>query len=161
MNKDTMFSSKNQKWETPQDLFDKLNEVFKFDIDLAAEDETAKCDVYYTVENDAFKYDWKENNCWLNPPYGREQIKWVKRSSDEVEKWGNTIVMLIPARPDTKVWHETIFPNASIICFVKGRLKFGGVKESAPFPSALIVFGEVNEEQIKVLDSLGKVFKNK
>ena len=152
-----MFSSNNQKWETPQDLFDKLNDVFNFEVDIAADDETAKCPIYYTEENDGFKKEWKEV-CWCNPPYGRYQIEWVKRANEQVKKYNNTIVMLIPARPDTKVWHEQIFKDATVICFIKGRLKFGNSKDAAPFPSALIVFGKYNDEQVKILETLGKVF---
>lgn len=68
--------------------------------------------------------------------------------------------MLIPARPDTKAWQNVIFKSASTICFIKGRLKFGNSKDSAPFPSALIVFGGVNDEQFEVLNCLGKTFNN-
>ena len=68
--------------------------------------------------------------------------------------------MLIPARPDTKVWDEQIFKDATVICFIKGRLKFGNSKDAAPFPSALIVFGKYNDEQVKILETLGKVFIN-
>ena len=94
----------------------------------------------------------------MNPPYGREQIKWIEKASSE-----NAItVCLIPARPDTKVWHETIFKKAKAVCFIKGRLKFGGSKDSAPFPSALIVFGkELNDSQKQILNELGKLYIEK
>ena len=158
---DSLFSSNKQTWETPQELFDKLNNVFNFEVDIAAADDTAKCKKYYTKEDDGLVKDWVET-CWCNPPYGREQIKWVERASEEVMKYNNTIVMLIPARPDTKVWHNIIFKYAKAICFIKGRLKFGNSKDSAPFPSAIIVFSNyINDEQIKVLNGLGKVFVNK
>lgn len=93
----------------------------------------------------------------MNPPYGREQVKWIEKASKE----NATTVCLIPARPDTKVWHETIFEEAIGVCFIKGRLKFGGSKDSAPFPSALIVFGDyLRSDQIEVLESLGKLYIN-
>ena len=98
-----------------------------------------------------------EGACWMNPPYGREQIKWIEKASKE----NATTVCLIPARPDTKVWHETIFTEARGICFIKGRLKFGGSKDSAPFPSAIIVFGnELTDDQKEVLQNLGKLYIN-
>jgi len=148
-------SSKDMTWETPQDLFDKLNKVFNFEIDVCAVPETAKCNIYFTPEIDGLKQKWV-GNCWMNPPYGREQIKWLEKANQE----NATIVCLIPARPDTKVWHEVIFKNAKAICFIKGRLKFGGSKDSAPFPSALIVFGnELNNDQREVLSDLGKLFE--
>lgn len=151
---DSLFSSKDQTWETPQDLFDKLNSAFNFEVDVCAVSETAKCNIYYTPEIDGLKQEWK-GVCWMNPPYGREQVKWIEKASKE----NATTVCLIPARPDTKVWHETIFEEARGICFIKGRLKFGGSKDAAPFPSAIIVFVHyLTEEQIEVLDSLGKLY---
>lgn len=154
----SLFTSDNQKWETPIELFDKLNEVFDFKYDLAAEDITAKCKNYYTPEDDAFNYTWDQTS-YLNPPYGREQIKWIERAYEQSKKNGNTIVCLIPARPDTKIWHNVIFNYAKSICFIKGRLKFGGSKDSAPFPSALIIFSNnLTDKQIELLDSLGKNF---
>ena len=94
----------------------------------------------------------------MNPPYGREQIKWIEKAYNE-SKNDAKIVCLIPARPDTKVWQNIIFPNASAICFIRGRLKFGNSKDSAPFPSALIVFGECEYTQMKQLKQLGSLVK--
>ena len=151
---DSLFSSKDQTWETPQDLFDKLNSVFNFEVDVCAVPETAKCNTYFTPEIDGLKQEWK-GFCWMNPPYGREQVKWIEKASKE----NATTVCLIPARPDTKVWQEIIFKKAKAVCFIKGRLKFGGSKDSAPFPSALIVFGDkLTEDQEKLLKSLGKLY---
>ena len=154
----SLFSSKDQTWETPQDLFDKLNEVFEFELDVCAVDETAKCNKYFTPEIDGLKQEWK-GNCWMNPPYGREQIKWIEKAYNE-SKNDAKIVCLIPARPDTKVWHNIIFTKASCIVFIKGRLKFGGSKDAAPFPSALIVFGNITNEQEEALREFGAVIKN-
>ena len=92
----------------------------------------------------------------MNPPYGREQIKWITKAYEEVNKNLATTVCLIPARPDTKVWQNVIFPKAKAICFIRGRLKFGGSKDSAPFPSALIVFGDnITEKQKLCLKEFG------
>ncbi len=135
------YSSEKQTWETPQDFFNKLNDIFNFNLDACAEDETAKVDNYFTIEDDALIRDWK-GVVWCNPPYGREQIKFINKGLSEHRKHGSTIVFLIPARPDTKVWQDIIFKNASQVCFIKGRLKFGNSKDSAPFPCALVVFGE-------------------
>ena len=152
-----LFSSKDQTWETPIDFFNKLDSIFKFELDVAASDDNHKCDRYYTEETDGLAQDWK-GVCWMNPPYGRHQIKWIEKASMEANK-GATVVCLIPARPDTKVWQNIIFPNASVICFIKGRLKFGNSKDSAPFPSALIVFGECEYTQMKRLKQLGSLVK--
>lgn len=135
------YSSEKHTWETPQDFFDKLNNIFNFTLDSCAEDSTAKCNIYYTKEDDALLQDWV-GSVWCNPPYGREQVKFVNKALTESIKHTSTVVVLIPARPDTKLWQDTIFPNSSQICFVKGRLKFGNAKDSAPFPCALVVFGK-------------------
>lgn len=136
------YSSDKQTWETPQDFFDKLDSIYGFTLDACAEDKTAKVLNYFTIEDDALTQDWK-GVVWCNPPYGREQIKFINKAIEESRKHGSTIVLLIPARPDTKVWQDVIFPNASNICFVRGRLKFGGAEYNAPFPCALVVFGNV------------------
>lgn len=154
---EALFSSKKQDWETPIDFFNKLNEVFKFEIDVAASDDNAKCEKYFTEQTNGLAQKW-EGACWMNPPYGREQIKWIEKAHEE-SLTGATVVCLIPARPDTKVWQDVIFKKAIAVCFVKGRLKFGGSKESAPFPSALVVFSkEISRSEKQVLDELGKTF---
>lgn len=139
MNTEVMFSSKSEMWETPQDFFDRLDDEFHFDLDVCATPENTKCKRYYTPEMDGLSQLW-DGVCWCNPPYGREIGKWVRRA------WlssatGNTVVMLIPARTDTRWFHEYIYGKKRIeIRFIKGRLKFGGCKNSAPFPSMVIVF---------------------
>ena len=138
------YSSDKHTWETPQDFFDKLNTVYSLTLDACAENETAKVSNYFTVEDDALTQDWK-GVVWCNPPYGKEQVKFINKALSESKKHNSTVVLLIPARPDTKVWQDIIFPNASKICFVRGRLKFGNASENAPFPCALVVFGRVSD----------------
>lgn len=138
------FSSKKQTWETPQDFFEKVNDIFNFNLDACAETTTAKVESHFTIEDDALSQDWK-GFVWCNPPYGREQIKFINKGLGEYEKHKSTIVFLIPARPDTKIWQDVIFKNASQVCFIRGRLKFGGSKDSAPFPCALVVFGKYKD----------------
>ena len=135
------YSSEKHTWETPQDFFNKVNSIFNFTLDACAEWHTAKVPCYYTKEQDALKQDWK-GVVWCNPPYGREQIKFISKALEEQTKHNSTVVLLIPARPDTKVWQDVIFPNASQVCFVRGRLRFGDSKENAPFPCALVVFSK-------------------
>lgn len=139
MNKDLMFSSKSDMWETPQYLFDRLDRKFHFDIDVCATEENAKCKRYYTKEQDGLSQEWK-GICWCNPPYGREIIKWVRKASISAKN-GATIVMLIPARTDTKWFHEYIYKKENVnIKFIRGRLKFGTAQNAAPFPSMLVLF---------------------
>ena len=137
MNTDVMFSSKTDLWETPQDFFDDLDLGFHFDLDVCALPKNAKCGRYYTPEEDGLAQPW-EGTCWLNPPYGREIGRWVKKAADSATG-GATVVMLLPARTDTRWFHDYIYGKAEIR-FVKGRLKFGGAKNSAPFPSMVVVF---------------------
>ena len=134
---DVLFSSKSVVWETPQDLFDKLNAEFHFDLDVCALPENAKCERYYTPEDDGLSQPWN-GICWCNPPYGRTIGKWVQKAY-ETFAGGGTVVMLLPARTDTKWFHEYIY-NKAEIRFIKGRLKFGNSKNAAPFPSMIVVF---------------------
>lgn len=133
-----MFSSKNDSRETPQEFFDKLNEEFSFDIDVCASSENAKCDIFFTKEQDALAQRWK-GICWCNPPYGREVGKWVKKAYISSKQSNCIVVMLLPARTDTKWFHEYIY-NQAEIRFIKGRLKFGGSANSAPFPIMVVIF---------------------
>ena len=137
---DVLFSNKSVIWETPQDLFDKLNAEFHFDLDVCALPENAKCEKYYTPEDDGLLQPWN-GVCWCNPPYGRTISKWIQKAY-ETFAGGGTVVMLLPARTDTKWFHEYIY-NKAEIRFIKGRLKFGNSKNAAPFPSMIVVFRRV------------------
>lgn len=139
MNNKVMFSSKTDEWSTPQDLFDSLNEEFHFDLDVCANETNHKCALYYDRKQDGLKMPWREHVVWCNPPYGKEIGKWVHAANQEHMTNGTTIVMLLPARTDTKWFHDDLLGWADIR-FLRGRLKFGGSKHSAPFPSMLAVF---------------------
>lgn len=141
MNTDVMFSSKTDQWETPQDLFDELNNEFGFTLDPCADDNNHKCKKYFTKEIDGLSQCWKGESVFCNPPYGREIGSWVRKCYLH-GKVGNCIaVMLIPARTDTRWFHEYIYNKKNVeVRFLKGRLKFGGSKNSAPFPSMVVIF---------------------
>lgn len=134
------FSSASGDWATPQDFFDKLNEEFHFTLDPCADDLNHKCEKYYTKEQDGLKQDWSEETVFCNPPYGRGVGEWVKKCFTEVysEKC-KCAVMLLPARTDTRWFHDYIY-NKAEVRFVKGRLKFGDQSQPAPFPSMVIIF---------------------
>lgn len=132
------FSSKTDQWATPLDFFNIWDEKYNFNLDAAADDSNAKCTKYYTKEDDGLHQPW-EGVVWCNPPYGRQIGEWIKKGYEESLK-GSVVVMLIPSRTDTKYWHDYVMKGD--ITFIKGRLKFGGSKNSAPFPSAVVVFGE-------------------
>ena len=132
-----LMSSNSDRWETPQKLFDELNRKYNFELDVCALPENAKCENYFTPEVDGLKQDWR-GACWMNPPYGREIGKWMKKAL-ESSRNGATVVCLVPARTDTAWWHD--YAMKGEIEFIRGRLKFGNSKNSAPFPSAIVVFG--------------------
>jgi phage N-6-adenine-methyltransferase len=135
----TMFSSKTDLWSTPQDLFDRLNNEFHFTLDVCANEYNHKCDNYYTKEQDGLNQPWI-GTVWCNPPYGREISQWVKKAFLASVN-GSTVVMLLPSRTDTKWFHDYIYKRNNVeIRFIKGRLKFGDSKNSAPFPSMIVIF---------------------
>ena len=137
MNKDLMFSSATDEWSTPQDVFDKLNEEFSFTLDPCANDTNHKCKKYFTKTENGLLQNWDDEIVFCNPPYGREIGKWVKKAAESKA----TVVMLLPARTDTKWFHDYIYEKAEIR-FIKGRLKFGEAQNSAPFPSMVVIFYE-------------------
>lgn len=132
-----MFTSKTGVWATPQDFFDKLDAVHGFTVDVCANADNAKCSAYFTEEDDGLAQSW-EGVVWCNPPYGRGIGAWVKKGWQAAEVGAAKVVMLLPARTDTQWWHDFVMKGQ--IEFIKGRLKFGGSKDSAPFPSAVVVF---------------------
>ncbi len=131
-----LFTSEKNDWGTPKDFFKELDNVFRFDADVCASENNAKCPTFYTKEQDGLTQEWA-GNCWMNPPYGREIGKWVKKAYESKA----CVVCLLPARTDTKWWHDYC-AKADVIRFCKGRIKFeGGVKlNPAPFPSAIVIF---------------------
>ena len=148
MNTEVMFSSISNEWETPKDLFEKLNNEFKFTLDPCCTFLNKTCENYFTKEDNGLTKGWGGNVAFVNPPYGREIGKWVKKCHDE-SNGGTLCVMLIPSRTDTKWFHEYILGKAEIR-FLKGRLKFinkllpsyveNGKLSPAPFPSMIVVF---------------------
>jgi phage N-6-adenine-methyltransferase len=130
-------TSNTYEWETPQALFDPLHKEFQFTLDVCATPENAKCENFYHVANDALKHEWV-GTCWMNPPYGREIGKWVQKAKESATA-GATVVCLVPARTCSAWWHDHA-AKASEIRFIRGRVKFGGAKWNAPFPSVILVF---------------------
>lgn len=139
MNTKVLYSSKEEKWATPQDFFDKLNEEFHFTLDAAASSDNAKCANYFTEEQDGLAQSWGGHTVWCNPPYCRKTGLWVKKAYEEHQRTGCTVVMLLPSRTDVRWFHDYILGKAEIR-FIKGRLKFGGSKNSAPFPSIVVIY---------------------
>jgi phage N-6-adenine-methyltransferase len=147
----TMFSSKSDMWGTPPTFFEKLDKEYKFTLDACANDINHKCDKYYTIEDDGLNKSWENEVVFVNPPYS-DIGKWVAKSYYESVNNRATVVMLIPARTDTRYWHDYIMSEANKIYFIKGRLKFvnpsTSASNSAPFPSAVVVFHRVKSQFI-------------
>uniref|UniRef100_A0A6M3JXD9 Putative methyltransferase n=2 Tax=viral metagenome TaxID=1070528 RepID=A0A6M3JXD9_9ZZZZ len=154
-----MFSNINNAWCTPQDFFDKLNKEFDFNLDPCATEKSAKCMKYFTATEDGLKQDWGGYRVFVNPPYGRQIGKWVKKCYEEGQKQNTLVVLLIPSRTDTRYFHDYIL-NKAEIRFIKGRLTFwdldgekyqqGRFKDMtpAPFPSCIAIFKPQEHQEI-------------
>ena len=150
-----IMTSDKQDWETPQELFDNLNNEFDFELDAFASDKNAKCKHFFTEQDDALQQDWTEyKSIFINPPYtSKVQDEVLKKINDTISSnWRGVIVLLIPARTDTKRWHDYIFNKADDIRFIKGRLRFeidGVPRGSSTFPSAVIVYDSRNKKEVE------------
>lgn len=143
MDTSLMFSSATDEWATPLDFYNTLNNEFNFNLDPCATDDNHKCAKYFTKVDNGLLQSWGGYKVFCNPPYGRAIGAWVEKAYNEAQKKDTLIVMLLPARVDTKWFHNFIYHKAEIR-FIKGRLKFGGCKNSAPFPSMVVIFKGAN-----------------
>ena len=131
------YSSATDEWATPQAFFDEQDARWHFTLDVCAAAENAKCARHYTRASDGLSQSWAGERCWMNPPYGRAIGHWMRKAYEE-SQGGALVVCLVPARTDTAWWHD--YAAKGEVRFLRGRLKFGDGKNSAPFPSALVVF---------------------
>jgi len=136
MDTNVHFSSRSDNWATPQEVFDGLNAEFKPETDVCATAENAKCKQYYSLEDDGLAQNWR-GVCFMNPPYGRQIGRWVQKAFESAQH-GALVVCLLPARTDTRWWHDYVMRGE--IRFLRGRLRFGNAKHAAPFPSAVVIF---------------------
>ena len=141
------FSSATVEWPTPQGVFNELNDEFGFTLDPCATHENAKCEKYFTMDDDGLKQDWGKETVFMNPPYGREIGHWMKKAYESSLE-GATVVSLPPARTDNRWWHD--YAMKGEIRFIRGRLKFGGAKNSAPFPSAIVIFRPPEDADVEL-----------
>ena len=132
-----LFTSNSIEWGTPQKFYDELDQEFHFELDVCSSKENHKCDRYFTIKENGLLKTWEGYRCYCNPPYGRDITKWVEKAYNENKK-GVLVVLLLPARTDTRWFHKYIY-NKHEIRFIKGRLKFNDGKMSAPFPSMIVV----------------------
>ncbi|KKN72512.1 hypothetical protein LCGC14_0410160 [marine sediment metagenome] len=129
------FKSTNQSWETPDSLFDQIDAVFHFTRDVCASLENTKCKEFWTEEDSCLTKSWDGVN-WMNPPYA-DMKKFVQKAYEE--RVNGVTVCLIPARTNTKWWHDWCMQGE--IYFICGRPKFKGCVYGLPQPLAFVVFG--------------------
>jgi phage N-6-adenine-methyltransferase len=134
-----LYSSRSEEWPTPQDFYDRLDREFDFTLDPCATSDNAKCSLFFTKEDNGLHQDWGKHTVFCNPPYGKQMRAWAKKCYDASE-CGATIVLLAHSRTDTSWFHDWVYRKAAEIRFVRGRLKFGDGKQSAPFPSMVAVY---------------------
>ncbi len=137
-----LMSSRSEEWETPDDLFARLDKLFGFRLDACASADNAKCPTYFTRQDDALRQDWAPYaRIWMNPPYGRRIGAWMEKAYRESRR-GCLVVCLVHARTDTRWWHDWVAGKAAAT-FIKGRLTFKRGHErstTAPFPSVVVVY---------------------
>jgi site-specific DNA-methyltransferase (adenine-specific) len=135
----SLFSSDRMDWPTPKFLFRALDAEFHFTLDACASKRNAKCKKFFTIKDNGLSKKWR-GNVWVNPPYGREISKWVKKARRQVRKgYADVVVCLVPVRTDSMWWHENCM-RASEVRLLDQRLEFEGSTNKAPFPTALIIF---------------------
>ena len=133
-----LFSSKSDEWSTPPDIYEEPDKEFNFTLDPCSTQYNHKCSKYFTAEDDGLSRSWGGERVFCNPPYSNIS-EWVKKAWTESTKDNTLVVLLIPARTDTRYFHEYIY-NRSEVRFIKGRLRFGEAVNSAPFPSMVVIF---------------------
>ena len=151
-----LFTSRTDEWTTPQWLFDALDAQFHFTLDACATPESAKCRRYFTKTDDGLKQKWF-GRVFMNPPYGREIGKWIKKGYQESQSNAEVVVCLLPARTDTQWWHDHCMKGE--VYFIRGRLRFGDAENAAPFPSVVVLFQNSTRRpclQFSSLNAAGK-----
>jgi phage N-6-adenine-methyltransferase len=134
--------SQTDDWATPQNVFDELDAIHNFTLDVAASSTNHKTVKWFGLDHDdpelrdGLTMSWAGESVWCNPPYGRVIKQWVKKAHDESKH--ASIVMLLPARTDTAWFHDYAIRHK--VTFIRGRLKFGKGLVAAPFPSILVEF---------------------
>lgn len=149
-----LFSSNTDLWATPIKLFETLDREFHFNLDPCASCDNHKCAKYYTIKEDGLIQDWGSSTVFINPPYGREIGKWVKKAYEH-SKGGGVSVALLPCRTDTRWWGYVM--EATEIRFIKGRVKFNDGSTGAPFPSCIVIWGTPRVPIINMINTDGEM----
>lgn len=154
----TMMSSEKMDWKTPQAALRLVREVAGGPIALdpcTDGDNWTEALKFFTPEADGLKQSWAGSGlAYANPPYGRALAEWSKKFAIEAVVGGRELIVLVPARPDTNWWHASM-TKATKVCFLKGRIRFVGAKDAAPFPSAFGYFGPNVDRFVEVFGAKG------
>jgi len=164
---EALMSSESEHWNTPGSFITLVRAVAPIALDPCSnEGSLVQAERSICLPEDGIKADWFERSrfenqtsaglVYVNPPYGSKQRDFLRKCAAEADR-GCEIVALIPARTDTMVFQRTVFATAQAICFYAGRLKFEGAPSSAPFPSAVVYWGQRRERFNEVFASYGKV----
>jgi phage N-6-adenine-methyltransferase len=132
------FNAKSVEYGTPDNIWNPLNEEFKFTLDVAATDENAKCAKYFTKDQDGLSQSWSGEVCWMNPPYGRVMQKWIRKAYSEWKN-GCTVVAIIPARTNTSWWHDCI-QDIAMVRFIRGEVAFKGFDRGLWMPMCIVIW---------------------
>ena len=134
------YSSASVEWYTPRPFVAALSAEFgPFTLDPCASDASAVCDRYFTADDDGLSHSWSGETVYMNPPYGYGIGKWIEKAYLESLNEGTVVVGLIPAKTETRWWHDYVM-KAEEIRFIKGRMRFSGSNVNAPFPSCVVVW---------------------
>jgi len=148
-NKAVLWSSRSDEWETPDDVFRDLNqELGPFTLDVCASEENKKVDAFFSIKDNGLIQDWGGNTCWMNPPYSKVS-KWIRKAYNESRKPGTRVVCLVASRTDTRWFHK--YCVKATVWFIKGRLRFGGAENQAPFPSMIAIFPKIEGDLNQVV----------
>ena len=158
MNKELMFSSNTDLWATPQAFFDRLHRVFRFETDVCALPENAKCGRFFSPDMDGLKQEW-QGVCWMNPPYGKHTPLWMEKMHNH-----RNGIALVFARTDCKWFHDYV-AKADAILFLKGRVRFvdgfgvsGG--SGAGSGSMLVAWGDECVQALERMKDRGHLVTN-
>jgi phage N-6-adenine-methyltransferase len=136
-------SSASCEWPTPPELFAALDARYgPFTLDPCATPDNAKCARYFTRADDGLAQPWT-GRVFMNPPYGSGMADWMRKAWESAESGSaEVVVCLVRASTDTRWWHD--YAAHGEVEFLRRRVRFGGAKNSAPFPSAVVVFRGAN-----------------
>ena len=140
------YNGNGRHWETPPEIFDPLEDEFRFTLDPCATPETAKCKRYYTEASDGLSAPWVNERVFMNPPYGREVYAWTKKAREAAANNYSLVVGLLPASTDLAWWHDDVIGHAEVR-YIRGRVRFltgGPYRASGFFASVICIWHPVD-----------------